>query len=80
MLKLKDNIQFKKLKDYGFYLEPQRSYYYHKIEEGEIFIWLAKGYDYKSRYLYIEPKNYEMIISSLDVIYKLIKDDILEIV
>lgn len=69
---------FDKLKDFGFKKEPEKSYYYLSQEDFEIFIWITKGYDYKPRHIYIEVKDYSMILSELEVLYDLIKADLVE--
>lgn len=78
MLKIKDSVELKELEKYGFKIEPGKSYYYKTISEIEFFIWITKGYDYKSRHIYIEVKDYSMIITEFDIIFDLIKDGLVE--
>ena len=78
MLKIKDNINLKELKNYGFKLEPEKAYYNYINDEIELFVWVFKGYDYKPRYIYIESKDHNIIFSKLDILYDLIKNDLVE--
>lgn len=78
MLKIKDNVDLKELKKYGFKIEPEKSYYYKDYIDYELFVWITKGYDYKPKYVYIEPKEYSMIISNFNILYDLIKADLVE--
>lgn len=78
MLKIKDNVDLKELKKYGFKLEAEKSYYYKSMNEIEVFVWITKGYDYKPRYIYIEVKDYSMIVTEFDIIFDLIKDGLVE--
>lgn len=78
MLKIRDNIALSELKKYGFKQEPERSYYYKSLPECEIFVWSKRGDEYKPRCIYIQPKQYTMIIYSLDVLCDLIKADLIE--
>lgn len=79
MLKIKDSVDLKELKKYGFRLEPERAYYYILYEEFELFVWITKNSDYKARHIYIEPKNHSMIMFKLDVVYSMIMDGIVEV-
>ena len=78
MLKIKDNVDLKILRKYGFKKDPEKSYYYSLKEDFEIFVWITKGYDYKPRHIYIEVKDYSMILSEFEVLYDLIKADLVE--
>ena len=79
MLKVKKGVKLEILENYGFKLEPTRTCYLKRInDEMNIFVWVSKEKGYMKRCLYIEPRQYSMILSELDVIYDLIKDNILE--
>ena len=70
-------IHLKELKKYGFRLEPEKHYWFKKINGGEIFIWKASNDEFIKNGIYIESE-YISIIYELDVIYELIKDGLVE--
>lgn len=78
MLKIRNDVDLKELEKYGFKKEPEKNYYYKNCVDYELFVWITKGYDYKPKYIYIEPKEYSMIISNFNIFYDLIKADLVE--
>lgn len=79
MLRVRKGIKLEVLEKYGFKLEPTRTCYLRREnDELNIFVWISKEKGYRKRCLYLEPREYSMILSELDVVYDLIKDNILE--
>lgn len=78
MLKLKDDIPFEELKKYGFKRSADSTNYYVYNPEFEIFIHMFNNVDFKKRHVYIEIKNYSMMLMDLDVLYDLTKDGLVE--
>lgn len=78
MIKLKDNVSFTRLKEFGFKIEPERAYYIKDLGETKIIIWKVKNSCYKTRVIYIENIEYEPIAWELDTIYELIKANLVE--
>ncbi len=79
MLKIKDNVDLKELEKYGFRKEPTKSYYYKEIAE-QIYIEVQIF----SNDLYIKPREINIdaehgsLFNSLDLLYDLIKADLVE--
>lgn len=74
MLRVRKSKNLNELINFGFKLSQDKSYYFYRCEECEIFIWITKNDLYLSRFLYIEPVESNMIIYNLDIIYKLINE------
>lgn len=73
MLKIRKDFDLEKLKDFGFKLEPERSYYYKIIGE-DIYLSIQKtknGKPFKEREIGIDCQ-YGTYINELDVLYDLI--------
>jgi len=79
MLRIKQGVKIEDLKRYGFKREGEGQYYYYPNEECEIFIWRSnKDEGYMQKGIYIETKDYTMVLSELDVLYDLIRDGLVE--
>ena len=80
MLMLKKNFKIKDLKNYGFLLEPEGSYYFKRIDEDiEIQIQIRNS-DVFKKYeigIYSYHASYS---NELDIIYELIKNNIIEVI
>ena len=79
MLKLRDDLDFEILGEYGFKRDSMGYCYNLRLEDYTIFIW---KYDndtyYRSRYLYIELTQWtNLIYKGLDVLYKMVMDGVL---
>lgn len=78
MLKIKDDVAYEDLKKYGFKRSADCSSYYVYNPEFEIFIQRWNNEDFLKGHIYIEIKNYSMILSDIDVLYDLIRDGLVE--
>ena len=82
MLKVKDNVDLKKLEKYGAIYEIETKEYYFKIDGSEYLEIPAdkESKFYKQVRLYIEDEYYNCwtSINSFDKLYDLIKADLIE--
>ncbi len=79
MLKIRKDFDLEKLRDFGFKLEAERSYYYKFIGEG-ILLTVQKtknGKPFKEREIGIDCQ-YGTYVNELDVLYDLILLGIIE--
>ncbi len=77
MLKVKSNVPVETLKKYGF--RKNGECYSSLNEECELFIWRSdtdEGYTPKG--IYIDVRDYTMILTNLDLLYDLINDGLVE--
>lgn len=78
-MKLRDNIPFEKLKQYGFIRYHDGSSYDYKTEQYTLFIWNRMNTsDYMYRKVYMELVEKTMILDNFDILEKLIIDHIIE--
>jgi hypothetical protein len=80
MLKLKDNVDLKKLEKYGFKIS-KNGYYYIIDDEEELLISADKeSIHYKQIRLYLGDEYYECFTGddTFDKLYDLIKNDLVE--
>ena len=78
MLKIKDNVDLKELKKYGFKIRKEIPFYITKKErnkEEKIFVCGQSGRDIGYG---IKGRNFGYGIWNLDILYDLIKDDLVE--
>lgn len=80
MLKLRKGVAMDDLKKIGFKRSPGGLSYYKLTDEYEVFIQRFNGDDYKKNCVYVEIKDYSMILTDLDIFYELIKADLVEVV
>ena len=79
MLKIRNDYNLDQLKDFGFMLEPEKSYYYKVIGEDIIVTVQKTKNDRCIRYREVSIDcQYGTFISGLDIIYDLILLDIIE--
>lgn len=77
MLKVKENVSVETLKSYGF--KKKSEYYNYHNEECDLFIWRSDtDNDYIPKGIYIDVRDYTMILTELDILYDLIKDGLVE--
>lgn len=77
MLKIKDKISLEILKDYGFIKSHTGGGYYKRFNDNELFIWTSITDPY-FKFKEIGIDTGRDVIIELDILYDLIKDDLIE--
>ena len=79
MLILKKGVKIEDLKEIGFKKDGGATQdWFYPTEESQVFVWTSREKDFVHKGVYIETKNHSMILNDLDIIYDLVKNDLVE--